>query len=180
LHTEQGNAADSHQRGLLRSGFVRAADPRRWADHAVPSKGGASRSGFRSSFRRRPRWCQCSDTEQLLVGNLARIGYLTGSVSVHVARERRASSLASAAPRRAQLPVRTAERSRRCADRVSPGSGVLLVPRADRRCSAIRASAGPPSDAEYMVAGGPRVVHGGRPNPYSSGFLRVEESNGYG
>jgi len=81
---------------------------------------------------------------------------LTGSVQVHVVGGR--GLRAWLAPRRA--PGRTAARSCRCADGVLPESGVLPVPRADRRRSALRASAGAPSDAKHVVAGGPRVVRG--------------------
>ncbi len=76
---------------------------------------------------------------------------LTGSVQVQVVGGRGL---------RAWLQQRRAARSRRCADGVSPESGVLPVPRADQRRSALRAYAGAPSDAEYVVAGGPRVVRG--------------------
>src|SRR4026208_391927 len=98
------------------------------------------------------------DTEPLLVGHLARIQPADGLGPGARRGRSRAASLASAAPCRA--PGRTAARSCRCADGVSPDSGILLVPRADRRRSALRASAGAPSDAEYVVAGGPRVVRG--------------------
>ena len=102
-----------------------------------------------------PAPCPYHDTDPLLVGHLARIQPADGLQSqVHAVGTRGAASLASAAPCRVPQVIRTAARSRRCTDRVSPGREYFCTV-ADRRRSALRASAGAPSDAGYVVAGGP-------------------------
>src|SRR5262245_31366885 len=83
-----------------------------------PRPTGGNRAGVAT---RRPH----HDTNPLLVGHLARI-QPADRLGPGVYRGRaRAASLASATPRR--TPARTAARSRRCADRISPESGVLPV-----------------------------------------------------
>src|SRR6185503_13696355 len=101
------------------SGAVRSLRVAESTTGREPRPTGGHRAGVAA---RRPH----HDTEPLLVGHLARIWPADGlGPGVHRGRARSAS-LASAAPCRG--PARTATRSRRCADGVSPESGVLPVP----------------------------------------------------
>ena len=85
---------------------------------------------------------------------------LTGAIGVGFARER---GLRAWFPRRRAVRSDWFKPPSDLADAPTvslPNREVLPVPWDDRRRSAIRASDGPPSDTEYVVARGPRMVRG--------------------